>query len=143
MIPAKPNTYAYFIDQYAQGIGRICAEVVAWDSDGHPMVQGQHGLSPVIPSYIKNITTDEPAQFESYVQFTPVEDLFALYRALPDADLYEKPLVGWAVTGGGDIVPVAEEPGDGIIAVSRDDDYVLAFRGPDRERVYAEHRLTA
>ena len=142
MIPAKPNTYAIFSDTYRNDFKRHGAEVIAWADNGWAMVlpSDGRGLEAINPWDIKRIEEHEDAQFEHYAQFTPVSDLFSLHYDKESRRLFQKRLIGWAVTTGGAIVPVAEEGGDGMIAVSRDDDYLTSFRAADRERAFADAR---
>ena len=142
MIPAKPNTYATFSDTYRSKFHSRGAEVVAWADNGWAMVlhADGKGLEAISPWDIKRIEVHEPEQYEYYAQFTPVDDLYSLHYDKDNKTLFQKRLIGWAVTSGGNIVPVAEEEGDGMIAVSRDDDYVSSFRAADRDRVFADAR---
>lgn len=142
MIPAKPNTSAIFTDTYKSKFHSHGAEVVAWADNGWAMVLPSNGkcLQAINPWGIERIEVHEDAQYESYMQFIPVDDLYSLHYDKDNNTLFQKRLIGWAVTTGGNIVPVAEEEGDGMIAVSRDDDYVSSFRAADRDRVFADAR---
>lgn len=102
------------------------------------MVQDRTGLQLVPSHCIKEILEDEPCEYETYSQLIPVHDLYSLHRE-ESGELYERQLIGWGITTAGIIVAVAEEAGDGRLAVSRDDDYLFSFREADRERVYAEN----
>ena len=130
MIPARPGTYLVLHS------GRTIGDVIAWDNEGRPMVEQRGCLVAVDPTSIRHSYEDSnPMQYESYVQFTPVSGLRALYRD-DDGALFDTPLIGWGVTTGGDIVPVSEEVGDGMMAVSRDEGYLGAFHESEREKVY-------
>ena len=133
MIPAKPGLQVVY---YAADNLPYRAEIVAWNSDGRPMVLRGTFLEPVIPMTVQTIVEwDISNPHPDFTQFIPVDDLYVLSRR-DDGSLYEETALGWAVTAGGNIVPVYMED-NRMVSVSGFTEDVTAFRERDRDATYA------
>lgn len=132
MIPAKPGLQVVYVEA-AQRPYRD--ELVAWNSDGWPMVFRNNCLEEVSPQAVEVI--DEIRQENPYPDFTqliPADDLHVLYRR-QNGSVFEDQAIGWGVTSAGDIVPVVMEDGRTMSATGLGN-FVTAFRAAEREATY-------
>lgn len=131
MIPAAPG----FEVEHRNGVDGV----VAWSDSGAPMIVGRYGLCSV-EGKVRGETLDDPREAMRFTSFTPTTHWRALYRG-KDGSLYDRFIVGWAITEGGFIVPVDELEGT-LDGVSGSTNYVMAFPESDREVVYAGVRAS-
>lgn len=132
MIPAKPGFHVIY-NEHENRPSR--EELVAWNSQGWPMVFRDNCLEAVYPPAILDIVEhrlDNPTP--DFTQLIPVEDLHVLYRR-QDGSVFEDQAIGWGVTTAGDIVPVVIEDGLTMSATGLGN-HVTAFRSAEREATY-------